>query len=537
MERWNMIQDRPRRFADQLELLFWLWMLPVATTDQLALATGFSYDKVSRILKGLIRRELVATRRLRGNGSRRPRYWPSRRGVMLVAKEYRLSVPWQVSEEAIDLLIRRMAVVEYFYDLALSLWEHQGVRYAGVIRPREDGFLGPEDYPEPERLLQFHWHKGAGLDAVAVYRYGAWVSLIWVGQEATYHELRHRAERVQQALVVTTPAGDRVEARPWGWAIVCADQLAAAHASEQWLDRLNVLAVTVAGDLERVMETEAGSWQTPDRAEIRDPGFPERAARWAKRDTPLSALEHRLSYPMLRSIAEFRGGTRDQLGREFGDGCGKALQELLDHELVRERNGRMYATLKGGRALADMDGVDYERVEKRLQTVLKGDDDWRRQQERHDGNLVEVRLKLKRDGIECSGGHRNLVNVTGVTQVSPDAALCIVDRYSMTRVVDLELEFTARDDGRMEGKLETRWLANGCLPRPILSVWLLEDESVRRRYARAGGDLPMLTATLSDFLSGTSWGANSVWRTNGGRSVSISHLVYPGDEWVREDRE
>ena len=141
-----MLLHSLRLTPDRIQLLWWLWMMPLATTDQLARASGLTGNQVHRGLAWLRRHGWATRRSLAGPGRRQDRYWLTRAGVLMCAHEHNLPVWWQVSERAIVQLIRRLPVVEHLYDQALGLWEKPYVS-AGRHPFWDLEELGPEDLP------------------------------------------------------------------------------------------------------------------------------------------------------------------------------------------------------------------------------------------------------------------------------------------------------------------------------------------------------------------------------------------------------
>lgn len=91
-----------------------------------------------------------------------------------------------------------------------------------------------------------------------------------------------------------------------------------------------------------------------------------------------------------------------------------------------------------------MDGVGYDTVAARLVVYLNRDGEYRRQQRRHNRTIIDVALKLESDGVAVYAGYRNLVNIPGITQIAPDAVLCLTRNDGRTLLVNVELELTAR---------------------------------------------------------------------------------------------
>lgn len=510
--------DRTETLArDRSTIMYWLWRMPLIATAQMEVASGFSNNRVHRLLTGLLRDGLVVRCTLAGAGRKQERWWLTSSGIQLVAHERTVRIPWQVTEEGIMWLIIRMPMVEHFYDLALRLWAHDGVITDRPIHMRPDLGPGPIFLAADLELSEFAWFNGGALDAVAGYSNGAWVAMVWVGPETTYHGLLDRAKQAMDVPGATLHLGIGRRLTPAGWVIVGTDRLAAAQAADLWPGD-NVLSVTVDGRVERTMRPGDFSLRVQQAVKPCDPGLPERVRRWAQRHPTVQALNDALTYAVCRFVAEWRAATPAQLKRKFGPTYGTAVRALRKRRLIVKLDGGFYLTRRGMRAVADMDGVDYEKVQKRLGVFLNRDGEYRRQQQRHDRALIDVALKLEEEGVPTFAGYRNLLNLPGITQINPDAVLCLERQGGRTLRVNLELEFTARDPGRRQRKLATYEDADLFLKEPTASVWLFEDRRVAQRYAQEGDYLLMMTAVLGEFLAGFSWGPNSVWSLFGKRA-------------------
>ena len=518
----------------RLTLMWWLWMMPLATTDQLVLASGLTGNQVHRGLAWLRRHGLVVRRSLAGTGRKRDRYWLTRAGVLLCAHEHNLPIWWQVTQEGITQLIDRLPMVEHCYDRALDLWRVPLARVGW--RTRYDGiFLGPEHMPDHQVLHQFHWRKGKGLDAVAIFEDRSWYAIVWAGAEMTWHRLGRRARNAMDATLAATPSDRPGRSRPAGWIIICEDESAAAHAAEWWTGD-DVLVITIDGHVERVMRAVSCSTFVPDTANVRDPGAPEEAASWRKKETPVAALDHELAYRMLRFILQFRAATREQSQRKYGDRYIGAVLELIRHGYIVELEGGLYPTEKAGEAAAKIDGLKPSQVLGRLKEVLKPNSDFRRDQQWHDQTLVDIHLKLAEEGIMSFIGERNLRNFDGITQVRPDLVVRLVGTKGTTWFVNLELERSAAAPGSVDPRLDNYEKAQ-LISEPTPSVWVLLNEEVRRRYEQAGEWLIMYTTTLDELLAGTSLGDDSVWRDGAGERVPITEIVDIMEIDILEDDE
>ena len=513
---------------DRLWVMFWLLMMPMATAGQLVMATGFHYSKVNRILKALRSGGLVVNGSLVGTDGLAERWLLSGAAVLLVAREYKVPIPWQATEDGIATLIKRGRIVSLAYDLALGFWEHPGVRTDRAAHWIPGTSLGPQDISINRELMKFEMFKDGGVDAVAEFANGAWVAMVLVGSEETPSLLRERAEKAWRAPVATLHEGTGRQLTPAGWVIVGADLATAMQAGELWPDD-NTLVVLASGHMKREMQVSDFSLRVFNSPGFSDPGRPEQIVRWAQNNPVLQALNSPLACAVFWTIAEWRGVTPAQLKKAFGASYSAVVRSLRRSRLIAKMDGGFYLTRRGVKAAAEMDGVDFDTVWSRWEKVLKRDGKYRRQQMKHDRKLFDIVLKLEQEGIPAFAGYRFLLNFPDVTQVVPDAVLYVEPEDGQPVWVFLELEFTAKEPGRRKKKLRPYWRADAHSLNRILSVWLFEDERVRRRYAAEGKGLRMLTATLDQFLAGSSWGPDSVWRL-GDLTVPIDHLAKMVDE-------
>lgn len=513
-ERWEL---------DRLTVMNWLCMLPLISIAQMELATGFTNNRAHRLLVGLLHDGLVVRCTLSGGERKQERWWLTAAGVESLAQARGLAIRWQVTEPGIMKLISRMPMVEAFYDLALRLWAHQGILAEGPVHTIPDLGLEPTFLTPDLELRDFTWYRDGGVDAVAVYSNDAWTGMVWAGPEVTSHGLRRKAGRALDAPGATWHEELGRRLTPAGWVVVCADRLSAAQAAETWPGD-HVLAVTVDGRVEQAMRPGDFSLRIQQVPKKQDLGRPERAVRWAEKDPAVQGLNDALAYAVFRFIQEWRAATPAQLKQRFGERYGATVRELQKRRLITKLDGGFYLTLRGMRAVAAIDGVDYERVVARLGVFLNRNGRYRRQQQPHDQTLIDVMLKLESEGFPTFAGYRYLSNLPGLTQVAPDAVLCLDRKDDRSLVVRLELEFTATDSERMSDKLYTYQVANMNLDELVPSVWLFEERSVAQRYVDADPYLLMMVGVLSEFFAGTSRGADSVWEIYGDRR-SIDHLA------------
>lgn len=237
---------------DLFTAMGWLWMMPLISTSQLEVATSFTNNRLHRLLTRLEWEGLAHRYALTGAGRKRDRWWLTTSGVLRVAHAKGRPIPWQVTADGIMILMSRMSVVQQLYDLALGIWDHDGVLKVRSVRTLPALARSPVSLRADTPLLEYTWFDGEAVDAVVRYADSTWVAMLWVGPEITYHGL---LRRFNLALDVPGATHDEKLGRrltPTGWAIVCADRLAAAQAADLWPAE-DALITAMDGRVERRM--------------------------------------------------------------------------------------------------------------------------------------------------------------------------------------------------------------------------------------------------------------------------------------------
>ena len=159
---------------DILKVMHYLWMKPLISTAQLEVDTGFTNNRVHRLLTRLERHGLAIRYALAGSRRKKDRWWLKYSGVLTFAHEEGFPIPWQVSEEGITTHISRMAVVEHLYDLALVVRAHPGVQTDRPVRMVPDLSMDPVQLKNDAELREFIWYADAAVDAVLPGLYAFW---------------------------------------------------------------------------------------------------------------------------------------------------------------------------------------------------------------------------------------------------------------------------------------------------------------------------------------------------------------------------
>ena len=496
-----------------------LWTMPLLSLYELAKISGLSQNRCHRILTRLRKKKkpLVARVSLGRRVGVRQRWFLTASGVETVAHETGLPIPWQVTETGLKWLVRRLDMLEAFYQLAPELWGHEGVRIGAPVYLTPDPDEEPVEFTPDLQMRDFCWIRDGEIHAVVRYQTGAWVALVWVGSMISEHTLRNKG-----ALAIKQLEGGF---QPAGWVLVGYDRLAAAQADEFW-PASNVLSVTPDGHVEREMRPGPFTWPLRETAVPAALGRPERIIAWVNREnSPMGALKSDLNCRVFRFIAEMYGPTVNHLKQKFGEAYRAAVRALKRAGLVVKIGGSFYLGRLGELAAAQMDRVTPKSVRSRFDAYLKEDGLYRKQQERHNRAVIDVVLKFEQQQVEAFGGWRCRRAIPQDTQVVPDGALCLRRLNGTSVVAFLEVEFSGRTPVRIEKKVAPYPAVETFFGELIPSAWLLEDPNVERRYSVETEHMLALTGVLDEFLEGTSWGPDSVWRL-GRRNEPIDELVY-----------
>lgn len=528
--------NRAERLKDELNLILnWLFIMPLIHPGQLVLATGFTRNRVNTLLARLQDDGLAVHVPLTGFGRRQERWFLTSDGALQYCRAADRPMEKSATEPTIASLIPAAGMVGHIYDVILELFGHPGIPTHGSLQETPRLNEGPLLFSKETRPVNFVWVDLASLDAVVYFEPSLWFRVLGVGPETTNHALRRRAHAVQENPAGRpSPGKGRIES-PAGWVIICADRLAAAQAADLWQDD-SALVVTVDGHIEQSMRPRACGWRVRSPGEQFELGRPENAARWAKSETPVAALEHELAASLFGYVAQHRAVNRAQLRKKFTSRYAGAVRELLEHRVIAEFDDGFYLTNKGIRAWAAMASADFDTVNRRLEAFTRRNGVHRRQQQRHDQTLVDIVQRFEDQGISAYMGYRHFLHLPGVTQVDPDFLVCLPRQNGRTLVIFGELEFTAKEPERMGSKLKPYRLSDenrhhGDDQTP--SVWIFEDERTRQRYDAADRNLLMLTAVLDQFLTRPSRGDDSPWYFDGKREP-IDGLVRLMDYYLRK---
>ena len=470
-----------------------LWTMPLQSANELATTTDLSLDRVYKVLKNIRRHGLVTRASLGRAGGVRQRWWLTTQGVLQTSEDLGLPIPWQVTENGLRWLVRRLPAAEAFYATAPHLFSHPDVLIPHQVHLTPDPDEPPTIFTDGLKMVEFEWMRDGEIHAVARYDNGSWIPLIWVGSMVSGTVIKRKAQQARHQL------DDGL--RPAGWVVICDDGLAAKQSADAWTND-NALVMIANGTALRHMRPSSFTRRSlQETAAPRDLGAPEAIATWLQQDGSMLALNGVSAYSMFRFVAEFPGATPDQLETGFGMAYRATLRPLRRAGLVVRLDGAYYLDRAGILAVAHMDRISWQSVHARLGAYLRPDGVYRRSQARHNRAVVNVMLTLYGRDILACGGWRAVHNIPGITQVIPDV-IVLTERDDGTIYESfIEVEFTARTPAQIENKLEPYRLVLQHAGERINCIFLVEDARARQRYASAGAGL-VSVLTLEEFRTG-----------------------------------
>ena len=279
-----------------------------------------------------------------------------------------------------------------------------------------------------------------------------------------------------------------------------------------------------AGALVWSAEASHSGWTLRDEPpQARSIGHPEAAAIGEGPD--LVNMGGMREYRVSAFLADFRGATRADLVRAFHMSRGAAttvLDRLAARGLVTSVGKNFYVAQRGLDLLAARDRVNVGRLVEVTHLDPKGEDATR--ERRHDSAVAEAAAAFRGVGIPVAAGWRWVVSWDD-GQLVPDlwVQLPVPGRETQSCWIAVEVEFSAKTKRRIGEKLRSYRLAPTRLDTTFPVLVITGESLPAKRFDELAGDLPMLTTTLKQFLTGVWEGPESVWRRKG-RPVGLSDL-------------
>ena len=200
-----------------------------------------------------------------------------------------------------------------------------------------------------------------------------------------------------------------------------------------------------------------------------------------------------------------------------------ALGRLKTRGLVTSVGENLYVTQRGLEVLAARDRVDVGRLVEVTHLDPEGEDAIR--ERRHDSAVAEAAAAFRGVGIPAAAGWRWVVSWHDGQLVPYLWVRVPVPGREEGIWVAVEVEFSAKTETRIEKeKLRSYRLAPIRLNETFPLLVITGEASAAKRFDDLAGDLPMLTTTLKEFLTGVWEGPESVWRRKG-RPVGLSDIA------------
>ena len=530
----------PTDFPLEERIMVTLAHLTWASASDIAKTLDVSYPETYNVCHELEKNKLIAGRELGVTRRIQRRYVLARKGVMHVTRPFQykgllraaLPLTWQMTEEGVTRMLLWLPMIESLYEILPTFWT------GGLARP----FQWQSMYPEPScsslvwlgvpTLTEVLWLPSGRLHAVVTWRFERddkrlryfSIPFFWAGllpQEGyKSRSLRLGSQYVRSA---RNPEDDI-----W-WDInppvvaIGMDQFAAWRARTAYGDDVEVGAVDTAGALIWSAGASHSEWTLRDKPQARSIGHPEAAA--IEEGPDLVHLGGMREYRLFTFLSDFRGATKANLATAFHMSRGAVttvLDRLEDRGLVTNAGKNFYVTQRGVEMLAARDRVDVGRLVEATHLNPEGADAIR--ERRHDSAVAEVAAAFRGAGIPVVAGWRWVVSWHD-GQLVPDlwAQVPVPGREEGIWVA-VEVEFSAKTEQRIEKKLRSYRLASIRLNKTFPILVITGEALPAQRFDDLAGDLPMLTTTLKEFLTGVWEGQESVWRRKG-RPVGLSQFT------------
>ena len=480
-------------------------------------------------------RKIVVTRRIQR------RYVLSRQGVMHVTRPFQhkgliraaLPLTWQMTEEGVTRMQMWLPMIESLYEILPTFWT------SGLARP----FQWQSMHPDPAcssyvwlgqpTLTEVRWLPRGRLHAVATWRFARHdrrprlysIPFFWAGL-LPQEDYQSRSLRLGSKFI-RSHRGPK-DAIWWDIeppvAAIGLDEFAAFRSRTAYGDDLQVGAVDTAGALVWSAEASHSEWTLGEKPpQARSIGHPEAAAIGEGPD--LVNLGGIREYRLFSFLSEFRAATKANLVKAFrmsGDSATTALNRLEDRGLVTSVGRNFYVTQRGLQLLASRDRVDASRLVE--VTHLDPEGEAATRERRHDSAVAAVAAELKRAGIPVVAGWRWVVSWSD-GQLVPDLWVQVpVPGREEGVWMAVEVEFSAKTEKRIEEKYRSYRLAPVRLNRMFPILVITGEALPAKRFDDQARDLPVLTTTLKEILTGVWEGPESVWRRKG-RPVGLSDFA------------
>ena len=469
------------------------------------------------------------------------RYVLSRQGVMHVTRPFQhkgliraaLPLTWQMTEEGVTRMQMWLPMIESLYEILPTFWT------GGMAEP----FRWQSMYPDPScsshvwlgvpTLTEVRWLPRGRLHTVATWRFedsprrprSYSIPFFWAGllpqEDYQSRSLRLGSEFIRSPRYPKDPIWWDIEPPV---AAIGLDEFAAFRSRTAYGDDVQVGSVDTAGALVWSAEASHNEWTLGEKPpQARSIGHPEAAAIGEGPD--LVNLGGVREGRIFCFLSDFRAATRANLVKAFrmsGDSATTALNRLEDRGLVTSVERNFYVTQRGLQLLASRDRVDASRLVEVTHLDPEGEAAIR--ERRHDSAVAAVAAELKWAGIPVVAGWRWVVSWRD-GQLVPDLWVQVpVPGREEGVWMAVEVEFSAKTEKRIEAKYRSYRLAPVRLNRMFPILVITGEALPAKRFDDQARDLPVLTTTLKEILTGVWEGPESVWRRKG-RPVGLSDFA------------
>ena len=469
------------------------------------------------------------------------RYVLARLGVLHVTRDFQhkgllrtaLPLTWQMLEENVRRMQLWMPMVEIVNEVLPTFWS------SGLAAP----FWLQSFYGDPSctstvwlgepTLVDVLWLPRGRLHVVTTWRFdrpdrrSRYVSIpiLWSGL-LPQEDYKSRSLRLGSRYIRSArDPGDHIR-----WDIEPAviaigmDEFAAFRASTAYGDDVSVGSMDTAGTLAWSAGASHSEWTLMDRPRAKTIGTPENAA--TEKGSDLLNLGGTREYRVLCFLGQFRAATQADVKKALsmsGGSATTALHNLEKLDLIRHVDGHYYVTPRGLALLAALHRVDADRLVEVTYLDPKGADALR--ERRHDAAVAKAAAKFMGKGLAVAVGWRWVVSWES-GQLVPDLWVRVPAPGRNEGIwVPVEVEFSAMGVARIEReKLRSYRLAPFEIHRKFPLLVITGTAVAAKRFDELAGDIPMLTTTVKEFLTGVWEGPESVWLRKG-RSVGLSDIA------------
>ena len=335
--------------------------------------------------------------------------------------------PWTATSRGVEMSLRRLAMLEPVYRLALDL-----LRSGRVSLPASDNASTREARMTNFRLLR----HGGFYQAVARYGPDLWTPFTYAGMHATERVLRRKEQHRFWGVDCYSSEegrylriGNRTfyedpdqEVEPSGQVVVAVDAWARDLAQSTLPRSTPTIFCTPDGQCTPAVELR------PSRDLVSDPsghpsvGRPEAVDVWLRQNPDVAAIDGRLAHRLFLALCQFPAMRASWLSVVVGGSPGEVsrhLRRFVDTGLVAVFDGRHYLSELGMRRAANMSRILPVVIRRRHGAYLGR---WFREQEQHhnDGvNRLVVSFAREAWRLSPAGGAWRLSPAGGAWRLSP----------------------------------------------------------------------------------------------------------------------